>query len=79
MTIIVLKTFNNGYRDCKTIGSDNEDKWLLEVVTGVVMETADILAEIDEQDENIWQEVDKPEEPEELEIEGIEEDDNAEI
>ena len=73
--IVILKTFNNGYRDCKTISSDNEDKWLLEVETGAIMETADILAEINEQDTNIWQEVDKPEELEE----GIEEDENAEI
>ena len=75
MAIVIIKTFNNSYRDCKTIGSNREDKWLLEVATGAIMETADILAEIDEQDTNIWQEVDKPEE---LEIEEIEGDDNAE-
>ena len=68
MAIVILKTFNNGYWDCKTIGSNREDKWLLEVATGAIMETADILAEIDEQDTNLWQEVDKPiEETEETE------------
>ena len=65
--IVILKTFNNRYRDCKTIKSDNDEKWLLEVATGVIMETADVLATVDEQDTNLWREVDKPEEMEETE------------
>jgi len=78
MAIIVLKTFNNGYRICKTIGSNREDKWLLEVATGAIMETADVLATVNEQDTNIWREVDKPEEPEEPIIDDLIEEENKE-
>lgn len=78
MAIVIIKTFNNGYRDCKTIGSNREDKWLLEVATGAIMETADVLATVDEQDTNLWQEVDKPEEPEELIIDDLIEEENKE-